>query len=1786
MEKILHYSTGESRNARYGMANVVVVVVVVTLMVVVAHIHTFLRPSLECARKRAERGQNKRRKDGVTRPPLLIYQVYCHGRVRLVFIEWPLPSEYAIESMPAPLQYKVLQDDDVSAFSNTGRELVHGIFAERVIPAIDVKSCAISIDGLNALYEIVWRVGDGAVAPEDMAAHTVTCSLFSQLGNESVAPVGAVSNKKRRRADSEENIPVDPQSVATHLINVIWQAALEVRLKKEKATGSMSAVEFKDGLTAEAAPPTSPEVVRLVAVWTALADFVRHLAKPLGGLPLFERTAKLHLDLKLLQAAQMIDEKPIHALLVKKRTARYYLQTKFNLLAEESEGFSKVIVELQQASIGGSNRHVTAHRIKSLIGFFHLDPNRTCDLVLETLESRLGRGADMLAGIPPGLSALVYLLSIFREQSVCHILGKKFHSDEQNRRAGAEEEGMIAKEKQHSPINMALCRVAALLIASKRLIAADLLAHLEPSNAEIRDHRLSKNTRLLENAANLGIVRLSATREEREAEANKKFEEEMVQNAYDANFSLANQKFGILSGMYDLKAWQGAKDFLSILDQQGGDPMSDLNVIKHLTSMGNGLIDPLYHTLPPNICCSKLSLTPLAKSAAANCANALDGTLAGSDASESEKLFPMLEHATSFKSLGSEIGPVVLRLGENAGKDVFFYTKLCRMLRHAIQTEQVLEISAQRKWILAIIGRCMLPALCTSNQNVGLGAALWDLLLVIPYNMRYQMYAEWKVNLYTKRQSLIAAKAEAQHRTKTVMKGLAKENARQQGMKIAKLALSNPLVVFSTILNQLERFDNMIIPVVDSFRNLSPLSFDVLAFCVLDKLSSPRVKFKEDGTNVAKWLQSLSVFAGTLFRRYPSVEHRGILQFVLNALEEKSSVDLIFLKELVGSMSGATVLDDLSADQLQGRAGGQILIFESAMTKEMEGSVDKSKRYLSQSMMQPPIYGSGKPLALALLILMAQQLGAIAFEMESKELKLIGNLYDQCSIILSQLIEFLSLKYYAQPGSQRSDFLYISMLPTLSELLNKFELRPEIAFVMARPAFRLQRESEFGLTDLNMNDDSSKRLLEIWSPTNIMPTLSTYKSIDSKIFKHMSAEFYLMFWSLSLYDICFPGDKYTQEKQKIRKELQGWKETYPQDDSVTDKIRKKSDTLVAMEEEENVQRAHVVKVMNTLKTKPTSWYYASNVVDEVPLLENFLQHCLLPRLSQSPEDAFFCARFVYLLHCSNGNWPSLKYFDMIERCVPVMVHCSTEREANGIGLFLSETLKLTHSWSKRENYEAECAGKFASGGSTVSFENFEKLLAKWSKKKTKIFKSAVSCGDYMTTRNTLAVLSKIVNFYPGTKATMGIIDKAIDTLLNEEKRADLKTVAKQYRAKLVRRKKDDPNIDPNPTQRKPKVEKEYNFDDTDKMGDIGTSYTRYTEKREEWSCHRCKSSNFMDRISCRKCGRRRDDKANTEEKNMNPEAKVFTPKKEFGASSAVAKTSSDHETATGRINSSKSLVPPPKGAMPNEKRDFRRPVERPYNDRHNDTRERHNDRFNDRRRDRDRGRDWGRDRDRDRDHRDKNQQGHRGNSRSDAHLFSRAQGKASSNAETSTSSSRDSQNTPPPPPPPPPQSVDTVSNTSSSRGRGNGNEKGTDKPQHNRFADSMSTSRSPPRTYRGDHPPERDNIKRNSSERTRGKRQRSASPTPPNRRQTSRQRGMDRGGDNWRDGERNQARRSGAHGSDRGRVLHKTNISDTPFVDKTPGSFSTGSRDRSRKGGGNGRSNRGRIKRGVGRGRR
>jgi len=69
----------------------------------------------------------------------------------------------------------------------------------------------------------------------------------------------------------------------------------------------------------------------------------------------------------------------------------FYKQRKYNLFREESEGYSKLVTELNSDNM---DPKVMVEIIKSLIGCFNLDPNRVLDIILDSFEHHTDNKAE------------------------------------------------------------------------------------------------------------------------------------------------------------------------------------------------------------------------------------------------------------------------------------------------------------------------------------------------------------------------------------------------------------------------------------------------------------------------------------------------------------------------------------------------------------------------------------------------------------------------------------------------------------------------------------------------------------------------------------------------------------------------------------------------------------------------------------------------------------------------------------------------------------------------------------------------------------------------------------------------------------------------------------------------------------------------------------------------------------------------------------------------------------------------------------------------------------------------------------------------------------------------------------------------------------------------------------------------------------------------------------------------------------------------------------------------
>ncbi|KAI0047273.1 hypothetical protein FA95DRAFT_1664524 [Auriscalpium vulgare] len=112
------------------------------------------------------------------------------------------------------------------------------------------------------------------------------------------------------------------------------------------------------------------------------------------------------LDMVLVSnAGCIVDKHTFDRREVRARTGLFYKQNKFNLLREQSEGFSKLITEItsalpnpHSAASGRPSESLSAtmtrvkpvwERVVSLIGYFDLDPNRALDVILDVFSVHL-----------------------------------------------------------------------------------------------------------------------------------------------------------------------------------------------------------------------------------------------------------------------------------------------------------------------------------------------------------------------------------------------------------------------------------------------------------------------------------------------------------------------------------------------------------------------------------------------------------------------------------------------------------------------------------------------------------------------------------------------------------------------------------------------------------------------------------------------------------------------------------------------------------------------------------------------------------------------------------------------------------------------------------------------------------------------------------------------------------------------------------------------------------------------------------------------------------------------------------------------------------------------------------------------------------------------------------------------------------------------------------------------------------------------------------------------------
>ena len=1106
---------------------------------------------------------------------------------------------------------------------------------------------------------------------------------------------------------------------------------------------------------------------------------------------------------------------------VRINTRLVYTQNKFNLLREESEGYSKLMTALAEfGRSGDGNANAAVRSTQSLIGYFDLDPNRALDLVLDAYEHA------------PHQSGFMELLGLFRKGAHAQVLGFKFQNHAKASEAAAnaaanraeddddadekeegeegdddEEEGEAGpgdgksgdgKDKprgrkptggdkggdkgtskgtkkltEPEPIPetpASLYALAAKLVGAGVVELDALYAHLSPADdAAVERHVLGVETRLAA-AKKIGAVNLLA-----KADDSKSKDADPLTVAITPPNDPRDQKLGLVRGFLAVGDVDGATAMIERLRNLGLDPAEDPAVQKALCETLRNTIAECYGLAAP-----------------ATSGPAMDarGPTAGMEPPDPAGSFMPDEAFERLRLLGPYVAV-----------DPVLHSRMIRCVRqHAIAAASAGDKDAGAKGEEAM-GSSLIPALGLLHANPGAAFEIWSVLELLPVTTRFRLYNDWKSSferdpgsaLETRRPQFAAAKKVAEQDTMKVMRRLSKENVKEFGRKLAKCAHGNPLAVMSSIAVQIEAYTNMIAPVCDAFKYLTPLGYDVLTFVVIEKLAEGREKLKDDGQNVSLWLSALATFCGHLAKKYSAIELSALLQYLVNTLKDNQSLDLLVLKELITRMTGKESLEDMSDAQVEAMAGGETLRSEAInFNNDMAPKARAKGVARLKDALQKGTLG-GDPLTVPLLVLIAQTRQAIIFKTDSKHLKLVSQLYDGCQETFFHYCDFLEQAF--------DDQEYASTVPSLKALVHDYGLEPGVAFHIYRPVLRHLKPRPTPSKDKSVDECNESVALDIGGvKMTWRELLDTVRGmLPEETWADISPELYLAFWSLTLYDLYVPRARYEAEVDKCRAALSvldNQRETGTRDEQAKRKKEKErlKDLIDKLQKELDAQERAVAARTKRLMIEKDQ--YLVDLPSHGNTVGRLVEQCVFPRCVFSHADAMYCARFVERLHLLDTPYfATVQHYNLTLTVVAQLVFSCTEYEAGRLGKFLNETLTQLSVWKGDEaTYEKECSAvrgfnlKYDDSSKKVSYEEFVKLVYKWHVRIAKSFLSCLEGDNYLEIRNSLMVLTKVVKVFPSISRIGAHILRRVEKIKESDERGDLKTMAARYLAMLQREK--------------------------------------------------------------------------------------------------------------------------------------------------------------------------------------------------------------------------------------------------------------------------------------------------------------------------------------------------------------------------------------------------------------
>lgn len=1047
-----------------------------------------------------------------------------------------------------------------------------------------------------------------------------------------------------------------------------------------------------------------------------------------------------NLDASWLQTAGIV---PTEAELQKKirltNTQQFYRQHKFNLMSEISEGYSKLLYFLSHQAQHQKSPDEVAEKINSLIGTFSLDPSRCLDIALDILEDCLSTATDKPLPVDAEdgrLEAITSTIRVLHTDKITAVLAFKL------------------KERKDKKT---VLRCVAYLFCRKMLDLIDMLTFfpewVDPLQEMCKKRRLKEKKRIRA----LGRIRLSGS------SAPAEEEEQIDLSSLETHFTTQL--------IFVFLEWNLFAEIENIFKDHWSD-LCELFPIE----IGSHICDFVE------------------KDASDSFKELLSSIQWDEGGPDTEKVEAM-DIDGSQKSASDVMRSIATRLG---------YTKEsgCISLRPSLFCQLWRLVSCYlgrgeaKDECLSFVEEFLLPALSAFPSNPSINLEAWKAIKHFPCRTRYAWYGKWRGSglgrdalSSDKPLWLIESELTAAKDARYALKRLSKDTIRETSRAIGKISHSGPLVVFSIMLSTIESYDNMIKVMVESMHYVAPLSLDVLCFCILNRLTGAmggvnRSRLKEDGVNVSQWLQSLETFIGALCRQFPSLEIRGIISYLVFRLRKGEVMELGVLRTVLKTSGGWAFADyapaaSLSTAQLEGRAGSVLLKRETMSFGVFEDFSSRASAAI-RKVLQTDNFGT------TLLVLLAQVHCQLVFEGQgrAKPIKLIGNLVDSCQATMAILLDFLTdsaIERSATDGSPTDAAIIVAKsMPSLLDLIEKFELDVSSIWMICRPLVRaasLSNNDEAKMKEFVIQDDVRRAYMS---------------KLPEHTWKEISCDLYESFYCHTLFDIFLPDDSYKNEIARLERDVDS--KSRNKNDADTKTIERMKKVKADLSSDWNKQRHHVESIRNRIKADIESFFVSEEVT--VDATTTFFTRCIFPRCMQGPDDAIYCAHFISMLHSlETPGFGTLQLYDLLIASLSRSVFGLTEGEAASVSILLEAVWKQVSHWRYDEDsFAEEVDGKVGSYVENddgemekVTLESYSSLYNKWHASLGASMLGCLRSPEYMHCRNSLIVLSRMVEVYPTRPTLANRLVSALRPLQDESfPFADIRASAQAYNTQLVK----------------------------------------------------------------------------------------------------------------------------------------------------------------------------------------------------------------------------------------------------------------------------------------------------------------------------------------------------------------------------------------------------------------